>query len=116
MKKQTIELQANLESSQCNEYLHAIRQTLEIIGGKWKVPLLWLLWQRTKRFNELRQGLPTITQHMLTASLRELEADGLVSRVVYAEVPPRVEYSLTEKGRSLYEVFVALGNWGRDQG
>jgi DNA-binding HxlR family transcriptional regulator len=86
--------------------------TLEAIGGKWKIPVLWLLWRRTRRFGELRRALPSVTQHMLTSSLRELEASGLVARTVYAEVPPRVEYSLTGDSLALCDVFSAMQAWG----
>lgn len=93
----------------------SVLRTLQVLSGKWKIALLWLLWRRTHRFNELRRALPGITQHMLTTSLRELEADGLVSRTVFAEVPPRVEYALTERGLSLGTVFGALKEWGETQ-
>jgi DNA-binding HxlR family transcriptional regulator len=116
MEKQTIALAPQYDAQDCNDFRQAISRTLDIVGGKWKVPLLWLLWHRKQRFNELRQALPDITQHMLTASLREMEADGLVSRAVFAEVPPRVEYALTEQGRSLESVLIALGEWGKKAG
>lgn len=86
--------------------------TVAAIGGKWKIPVIWLLWLRTRRFGELRRALPGVTQHMLTATLRELEADGLVSRTVYAEVPPRVDYALTESSLALCHVFTAMQAWG----
>ncbi len=86
--------------------------TLALIGGKWKGVVLWRLLQGTLRFNEIRRRLPNITQRMLTNQLRELEADGLVTRTVYAEVPPKVEYSLSERGRSLEPVILALKAWG----
>jgi len=87
--------------------------TLAVIGGRWKVPILWHLFGGTLRFGELSRALPTTTQKMLTQQLRELEADGLVLRKVYAEVPPRVEYSLTPLGKSLKPVLTSLGNWGK---
>ena len=86
--------------------------TVAAIGGKWKIPVIWLLWLRTRRFGELRRALPGVTQHMLTVTLRELEADGLVTRTVYAEVPPRVEYALTESSLALCDVFTAMQAWG----
>jgi DNA-binding HxlR family transcriptional regulator len=86
--------------------------TLAVIGGRWKVPILWHLFEGTRRFGELSRALPTTTQKMLTQQLRELEADGLVLRKVYAEVPPRVEYSLTPLGKSLRPVLTALTAWG----
>lgn len=89
-----------------------VEASLEVIGGKWKGVILYHLLERTYRFNELRRLCSGITQRMLTRQLRELEADGVVSRKVYAEVPPRVEYSLTEYGRTLEPVVRALQAWG----
>lgn len=90
-----------------------VEATLNIIGGKWKgIALYHLLVDGTLRFNELKRRVGHVTQRMLTKQLRELEADGLVNRHVYAEVPPRVEYSLTEKGQSLRPILLALRDWG----
>jgi len=86
--------------------------TLAVIGGRWKVPILWNLFARTCRFGELSRKVGGATQKMLTQQLRELEADGLVHRKVYPEVPPRVEYSATPLGRSLEPVVAALSEWG----
>lgn len=86
--------------------------TLRVIGGKWKPLILWHLCQRTTRFNELMRLMEGITQKMLTQELRELEADRLVSRKVYPEVPPRVEYSLTTHGKSLRPVLSKMAQWG----
>ncbi len=88
-----------------------LRRALQSIGGKWKLEILWLLNQRTYRFNELRRAIPGVTQHMLTAQLRELEADGLIRRTAYPEVPPRVEYDLAESARRLRPVFDAIFQW-----
>lgn len=83
-----------------------------LIGGKWKLLILQiLLFQGTKRFGELRRQIDGITQTMLTKQLRTLEADGLVSRKIYAEIPPRVEYSATETGLGLIPVFEQMHNW-----
>jgi DNA-binding HxlR family transcriptional regulator len=89
-----------------------VEGALDVIGGKWKGVVLYHLLDGTKRFNELRRSMPGVTQRMLTRQLREMEADGLIHRKVYAEVPPRVEYSLTEKGDSLRAIIVALKDWG----
>ena len=75
-------------------------RTLDVIGGRWKVPILWHLLQGTLRFSELRRALPGVTQKMLTQQLRELERAGVVRRRVYPQVPPKVEYSLTDRGRA----------------
>lgn len=88
-----------------------IRRAMQSIGGKWKLEILWLLHQRTHRFNELRRAIPGVTQHMLTQQLRELEADGLVHRTIFAEVPPRVEYTIAEPALRLRPVFEALFAW-----
>ena len=90
-----------------------VEATLELIGGKWKGVILYHLMERTYRFGELKRTMPGITQHMLTKQLRELESDGIVHRKVYAEVPPKVEYSLTESGESLREVIMMMRDWGR---
>lgn len=86
--------------------------TLDIIGGKWKVLILYYLNGETRRFNELQRLLAGITQRMLTLQLRELENDGIVHREVYPQVPPKVEYSLTEFGRTLMPVIEAMHRWG----
>lgn len=90
--------------------------TLDLIGGKWKSVILFRLNEGTKRFSELGRLLPRITPRMLTQQLRDLERDGLVNRKIYAEVPPRVEYSLTDTGRTLRPVLDALMAWGEKQG
>ena len=90
----------------------AVEAALRFIDGKWKGVILWHLTAETLRFNQLRRLLPTVTQRMLTNQLRELEQDGLVARRVYAEIPPKVEYSLTERGRTLEPVLLALKGWG----
>lgn len=86
--------------------------TLSIIGGRWKTLLLYHLFQGVKRFSELQRATVGITQKMLTQQLREMERDGLVHREVYAEVPPKVEYSLTPLGHTLEPVVHAMCDWG----
>ena len=91
-----------------------VEGVLEIIGGKWKGFILYHLLDETLRFNEIRRRLPGITQRMLTNQLRELEASGIVFRQVYAEVPPKVEYSLTSKGKTLAPIIRAMELCGRE--
>lgn len=86
--------------------------TVDVIGGKWKSLILFHLMSGTKRFNELRRLIPDITQRMLTLQLRELETDGVIHREIYREVPPKVEYSLTELGNSLSPLVSAMREWG----
>jgi DNA-binding HxlR family transcriptional regulator len=90
----------------------AVEATLELIDGKWKGVVLYNLLGGTLRFGELRRVMPKVTQRMLTNQLRELEADGLIIRKVYPEVPPKVEYSLSARGRTLEPVIMALKAWG----
>jgi DNA-binding HxlR family transcriptional regulator len=87
--------------------------TIDLIGGKWKIAILWSLKKRTLRFNEIRKILP-VTHKVLVQQLRELEASNLISRKVYPEVPPRVEYSLTTHGKSLLPILYAMSDWGRE--
>lgn len=89
-----------------------VQTTVQLIGSKWKLLILRNLLQRPWRFNELKKSLEGISQKVLTESLRSMEADGLVSRTVYAEVPPRVEYALTDLGQSLMPVIRAMEAWG----
>ncbi len=93
-----------------------MRRAFALLSGKWKLEILWLLNQRVHRFGELRKGVPGITQHMLTAQLRELEADGLISRTVFAEVPLRVDYEMTSKARRLGPTTEALTAWWNEHG
>lgn len=89
-----------------------VEACLEVIGGKWKGVILFHLLGGKKRFNELRRLMPATTQRMLTRQLRELEADGIISRMVYPEVPPRVEYSMTGFGMTLKPALQMLQQWG----
>ena len=91
-----------------------VETTLEVIGGKWKTVILYHLREGKKRFGELKRAMPLTTQKVLTQQLRELEADGVVSRRVFPEVPPRVEYALTDLGRSLEPVLAAMCTWGAE--
>ncbi|MCP5052088.1 MAG: helix-turn-helix transcriptional regulator [bacterium] len=91
-----------------------VETTLNVIGGKWKVLILWHLNEKTTRFGELKRKMPKITQKMLTQQLRELEADGIVYRKVYAQVPPKVEYSITEFGGQLGPIMEAMCEWGTE--
>lgn len=94
------------------EYQCSMEVTLDLIGGKWKSLILWYLAENTMRFSELRKALPQVTQKMLTQQLRELEGNGLVNRFIYTQIPPKVEYSLTEAGKSLLPILATLCQWG----
>lgn len=96
------------------EYQCSMELTLELIGGKWKSLILWHLGENILRFSELKKALPRITQKMLTQQLRELEQDGLIRRFVYTQVPPKVEYSLTDAGRTILPILAAMCQWGLD--
>ena len=100
-------MQAAIELPAC-----PVETTLMLIGDKWKVLILRDLMPGTKRFGELKKSIGSVSQKVLTAQLRDMEQNGLVHREVYAEVPPRVEYSLTELGRSLEPILDAMRNWG----
>ena len=89
-----------------------VEVALNVIGGKWKGVILYKLQDGTLRFSELKRLMPRVTQRMLTLQLRSLEEDGLVSRTIYPEVPPRVEYALTELGQTLTPVIDHLMEWG----
>ena len=91
-----------------------VETTLMLIGNKWKVLILRDLMPGTKRFGELQRSVGHVSQNVLTAQLREMEAQGLVLRTVYPEVPPRVEYSLTALGRSLKPILDVMGAWGEE--
>ncbi|MDE1173781.1 MAG: helix-turn-helix domain-containing protein [Parvibaculaceae bacterium] len=91
--------------------LNQFRRAVNTVIGKWKIDILWVLLPGPMRFGELRRALPGITQHMLTAQLRALEADGLIGRTAYAEIPPRVEYALTGRAYALKPIFLALLDW-----
>lgn len=96
------------------EYKCGIDVTLAVVGGKWKASILWHLAQETMRFSDLQRQFSDTTRKMLTQQLRELELDGLVHRKVYAQVPPKVEYSLTDRGRSIYPILEQMCTWGKE--
>ena len=90
----------------------AVETTLAVIGGKWKVLVIYYLREGTKRFNELHRSLTGISHRTLVKQLRELERDGIITRKIYQQIPPKVEYSLTKKGRGLEPVLAAMHSWG----
>ncbi|MBA0054254.1 transcriptional regulator [Streptomyces sp. AJS327] len=97
-------------------YVCGVDAAIDVLNGKWKSTILWELDSHgVRRFAELRRAMAGVSEKMLTQHLRELEEDGLVHREVYAEVPPRVEYSLTEHGRTLNHALVPLGLWGDER-
>jgi DNA-binding HxlR family transcriptional regulator len=87
--------------------------TMTVIGGKWKPIIIWQLHESYLRFGELQKKVPGVTQKMLTQQLRELESDGIIHREVYPVIPPRVEYSLTEHGRTLLPILEEMAKWGK---
>lgn len=91
-----------------------VETTLTLIGNKWKVLILRDLLTGTKRFGELKKSIGNVSQKVLTAQLRAMEENGLLIRTVYAEVPPRLEYTLTDLGESLKPILDAMGNWGEE--
>lgn len=96
------------------KYCCPVGAAMDEIGGKWKPLILWALKDGTLRFSEINRTLVTVTQRMLTKQLRELERDNLIIREVYAEVPPKVEYSLTKKGESVIPILDSLHQWGKE--
>lgn len=110
-KKRTEELESEIRVRRICDC--PVETALNLISGKWKARILWKLHTHgVVRFGEMRKGLEGITQKMLTQQLRELEDDGLIKRKIYAEVPPRVEYSLTSFGETLQPVMRVIGEWG----
>lgn len=91
-----------------------VEAALDVIGGKWKPLILWALGDNVLRFNELQKALPGVNSKMLTKQLRELEEDGVITRKIYPEVPPRVEYTITDFGKTLIPILQALCNWGAE--
>jgi len=91
-----------------------VELSLDIIGGKWKIPIIWILKDGPHRYSEIKKSLLKVTHKMLTQQLRELESDEIISRKVYPEVPPKVEYSLTLLGESVIPVIDLLKEWGEE--
>jgi DNA-binding HxlR family transcriptional regulator len=96
------------------EYNNPVELALEVLGGRWKMPILWRLKDKIWRYGELRKDLGQITHKMLTEQLRDLEEAGLIHRQVYPVVPPKVEYSLTEIGKTVIPIIEILRKWGND--
>ena len=96
------------------DYKCPVELTIEILDGKWKPLILFYLLEKTRRFGELERLLPQVTRRMLTQHLREMEQDGIVHREVYQQVPPKVEYSLTELGRTLEPILLMMLKWGEE--
>jgi len=101
----------NRRTNNCH-YGCAVEAALDVIGNKWKGVILFHLLDDKKRFNELRRLIPSVTQRMLTLQLRELEEDEVIIRTVYPQVPPKVEYSLSDFGQSLKPILLSLRAWG----
>jgi DNA-binding HxlR family transcriptional regulator len=96
------------------KYNNPVELSLDIIGGKWKISIIWRLKDDSKRYGELKRSLPKVTHKMLTQQLRELEEAEIITRKVYPEVPPKVEYSLTLLGKSVIPVIDMLNEWGEE--
>lgn len=93
-------------------YYNPVQLVMEQIGGTWKAPILWRLQDKVMRYSELRKDIPHISDKMLTTQLRELEEDGYIERKVYAVVPPKTEYSLTEQGKDIIVLITSIRNYG----
>lgn len=91
-----------------------IQLSLSVFGGKWKPLILWFLKDEPLRYSEIHRKIPGISQTMLSKQLRELEADDMIKRRVYPDIPPKVEYRITDNGRSVYPVLLALSDWGNN--
>lgn len=103
-----------MEQKECPQKECPISILQKIIGGKWKIYILWVLSQETQRFGQLQRQLGEITESMLTKQLRELERDGFISRRVYQEIPPRVEYSLSDQGQRFSCILNQMYDWSQD--
>ena len=96
------------------KYECPVQAVTDLIGGRWKIVILSRLMHGTRRYGEIKHSISDITEKMLIQQLRQLEEDGLIERRQYPEVPPRVEYSLTKKGKTLVPIFQKIGDWGRE--
>lgn len=96
------------------EFKCVLKDVLDILGGKWAIPIIYVLFGGTKRFKDLERGIPNINTRMLVKELKKLEAAHVISRQAYATVPPTVEYSLTEKGKKLQPIILDLYKWGEE--
>lgn len=95
-------------------YYNPVEFAMDRIGGTWKMPILWRLKDKVMRYGELKKDIPHITHKMLTSQLRELEAEGFIERKVYAVVPPKVEYTITKRGKKSITVIETIRNYGLD--
>ncbi len=96
------------------EYICPFEYSIDIISGKWKGLILWHLFEEKRRYGELKKEYPEISQKMLSLTLKELENDGIISRKIYPTIPPKVEYSMTNKGKRLFPIFKMLFDWGKE--
>lgn len=115
MKNKTIKEIMDLNKEDFEKYFEAcpVTQTLHVIGGKWKPIILTRIRMGINRFGILQRSIPTISKQMLTAQLRELENDKLITRKIFAEVPPRVEYTVTKRGEEVFPILEAMAKWGK---
>jgi DNA-binding HxlR family transcriptional regulator len=102
----------SIKSKQSEDYFCPVETTVRMIGNKWKLSIIWQLLGTKKRFSELRRNIPGISQKVLTDNLRALESDNLLKRTVFPEVPPRVEYELSEIGETLRPILRSISDWG----
>lgn len=111
VEKENLKNLAEYTLSQCPVTLAA-----ELIGGKWKPVVIYNIWQGINRFGGMQRAMPGISKKVLTQELRDLEANGILNRVIFAEIPPRVEYSLTDRGRAALPILEAMAQWGQAHG
>lgn len=97
----------------CSEIACPVSRCMQVIGGKWKIIILYALKNGTNRFGALQKMINTISKQMLTTQLRELEKDGIITREIFPEIPPRVEYTITPLGKTLFPIIEAMDKWGR---